>query len=463
MPSGEPESATAVSPRLPREIREYLGHPSLTDLWTAIRTYLERNSLAVTGAVTVELDHDAVDLLNGLVGASRRPWKAGRRQVSLEVLDTALRASAAQAGVVSVVTELTGAPLVDRRATREHQERVRSALWAELDVALARAGLADAPWIPGFVEGLRGSGLLTRAGDAAGRIVNDTGAVLAELRRSGALVGRGPHSEPTSGPLGSAVVELGELATCATGDAHGLDEGRTTTRVVLRAAAAALGIPIPKTSRASRELWAMLGVSPDNVSGTALTWGLRPPGDSLWACSMRQRADAGLVTHMTLQELEAAGLVPDRSNPDRALQPVVEPGTQIWACENPQVVQAVARARIDKPFVCTAGNPSTAAWQLLSLLINASAEFRYHGDFDWPGIWIAHRLYSLGALPWRMGAADYEQAVDSQQGTERLPLDGAPRPTPWDPALSPTMQQLQSAVHEEALLELLLRDASSSS
>ncbi|WP_275003084.1 TIGR02679 family protein [Promicromonospora iranensis] len=459
----EHDPATPADHRLSHEIREYLGHPSLADLWAAIRTHLERNELAGAGTVTVELDHDAADLLNGLVGASRKPWKPGRRQVSLQVLDTALRASAAQAGLVSVVADLTGTALVDRRATREQQERVRSALWADLDKALARAGLADAPWIPGFVEGLRTSGLLTRAGEAAGRIVSDAGAVLTELKKSGVLAERRPETEPTSEPLEPAVVELGELASRTTGDAHGLDEGRPIARLVLRAAASALDVPIPKTSRGTRDLWAMLGVSPDNVSGTALTWGLRPPGDSLWARSMRERADAGLVTHLTLQELDAAGLIPDRSNPERDLQPAVELGTRVWACENPQVIQAVARSRIDAPFVCTAGNPSTAAWQLMSLLINASAEVRYHGDFDWPGIWIANRLYSLGARPWRMGAVDYEHAVDSQQAAERLPLEGAPRPTPWDLALAPTMQRRQSAVHEEALLDLLLRDASISS
>ena len=87
--------------------------------------------------------------------------------------------------------------------------------------------------------------------------------------------------------------ELGELATRGTGDAHGLDGGRVTAALVLRAAAAAFGAPVPTSATERRELWARLGVSPDAVSGTVLSWGLRPPGDDAWSAMMRQRAEPG--------------------------------------------------------------------------------------------------------------------------------------------------------------------------
>ncbi|GAB2503214.1 hypothetical protein GCM10027063_48170 [Promicromonospora xylanilytica] len=439
------------------DVRRNLGHPSLAGLWTAIRTHLERNSLAVTGVVTANLDYEAADRLNGLVGMSHRGWKPGRRKISLTALDVALRASAAQAGLVSVVADLTGGSLIDRPAARRQQDEARSALWARLDTALARAGLADAPWVAGFVEGVRKSGLLTKAGDTGGRIVNEAGAVLSELARSGALKPNRADGVPVE-PSGLTFVELGELATRTTGSAHGLDEGRTTARLVLRAAAAAVGLPVPGTAGERRGLWAMLGVSPDNVSGTVLTWGLRPPGDSLWARSMRLRADAGVVTHLTLQELEAAGLLPGSlaEGAERIL--VAEPETSVWACENPQVVQAAARAGRASPIVCTSGNPSTAAWRLLARLIDDDVSVHYHGDFDWPGIEIANRLYTLGASPWRMNAEDYDAAIKNAQATERLPLEGAARSTPWDPRLALAMQRHGTAVHEEALIELLLRD-----
>jgi len=41
----------------------------------------------------------------------------------------------------------------------------------------------------------------------------------------------------------------------------------------------------------------------------------------------------------------------------------------------------------------------------------------YHGDFDWPGIVIARRIFDRGARPWQFGCRDYIDAVD------RLPAD----------------------------------------
>ena len=439
---------------LPKGIKEYLSHPSLYPLWTAARTRLERSSLTVSGTVTVNLDAEAAHLLKGLYGASRKAPKPGRARVDLGTLDAVLRSSAAQAGLMSVVVAVTGAPLVDRKAKRARQEQARTDLWSCLDAALARAGLADAAWAPGFVDGVRRSGLLTKAGPDAPRIVAEAGAVLDMLATSGALK---PHKDD-SGGSGQLVVELAELATRTTGDAHGLDEGRTTPLLVLRASAAALGFPTPATPRNRRDMWSALGVAPDSVSGTVLTWGLRPPSDSPWAGAMCLRADAGIVTHLTLQELRAVGALPDGDSAPGDRELVVRPGTTVWACENPQVVQAAARAGLDVPFVCTSGTPSVVGWQLLSTLANQAVDVRYHGDFDWPGVGIAASLYRLGVRPWRMSATDYEDAVHANARPGRVLLSEASRDTPWDSRLATVMRRHGVAIHEEELLDILLHD-----
>jgi uncharacterized protein (TIGR02679 family) len=78
---------------------------------------------------------------------------------------------------------------------------------------------------------------------------------------------------------------------------------------------------------------------------------------------------------------------------------------------------------------------------------------RYHGDFDWPGIQIATRVIErLGAAPWRMRCADYE-SVDAT-----LALEGEPVDTPWDPTLRDAMVARARTVHEEQVMETLLRD-----
>jgi len=73
---------------------------------------------------------------------------------------------------------------------------------------------------------------------------------------------------------------------------------------------------------------------------------------------------------------------------------LTRPGEIVHACENPQVLQRLAAAGVDRPLACTSGNPSAAG----SLLLGRTV-VRYHGDFDWPGIAIARRIIGQGAQP----------------------------------------------------------------
>lgn len=421
---------------LPERVREYLGDPSLAPLWSRARDKLERHRLAVVGVVTVELDATGADRLRGLLGRRVNP---GTVRVKLPALDEALRRSSAAAGLITVLTQLGGA-LTDRVAVREHRDAGRSEVWNALDAGLAAAGLAEARWVQPFLEGLRRSGLLTRAGvDTAQAAVGHAGAVLAVLAGGTVLTDPGGLPEPRW--------ELAELAGLATGDAHGLDDGRLAAALVLRVAAAAAGEPVPGSAAERRTLWTLLGVTTDQVSGTVLVWGLRPPGPGRWAAMMRERADQGLITHLTLHELRVA-----------AEQPMVTAGQRVFGCENPQVLQAAARAGVPGPLVCFSGNPASAGLLLLTRLLDAGAQVLYHGDFDWPGVRIAARLVRRGAGVWRMGADDYRDAVRRVPSDARLQLSGLPAETPWDDDLSVIMSRTGTAVHEEALLTALLAD-----
>jgi len=342
---------------------------------------------------------------------------------------------------VTVIEALSG-PLVDRKAARVARTEARASTAALLDAALADAGVGDQEWVPGFVEGTRLAGILTKAGDGAGAAVVHAGAVLAELAASGALDPARSASERTT------EWGLAELATKCTGDAHGLDSGRVAAALVLRAAAAAHCLHPPESAAEVRNMWTLLGVVPDELSGTVLVWSLRPPGDDPWSVMMRARADLGLVTHLTLHELNGAA----------ATLAWAAAGTTVSVCENPQVLQAAARAGTTGALVCTSGNPASAAWVLLRGLIKQGALLRYHGDFDWPGVAIAGRILAAGAQPWRMSAGDYEDAVAAASSADKLPLAGTPGPTPWDRQLAVNMSRIGVAVHEEALLSVLLAD-----
>ncbi|MEW9554090.1 TIGR02679 family protein [Nonomuraea sp. NPDC050783] len=424
---------------LPERTRRYLADPCLTPLWAAARTKLERGRLAVTGTVTVTLDEDGAGKLAGLLG---KPVTAGRARVSLTTLDQALRKSAAAAGLVTVVEQLTGGELVDRAAAREKTRASWAGIWQQLDAALGAAGLAGADWTPVFVEGVRRSGMLTRAGvDAATTVVPQFAAVLRECAAAGAF-------EATVVP--HADWELAELAGRCLGDAHGLDDGKLTASLLLRAAAAAFGIATPETAEERCNLWTRLGVTPDLVSGTALVLNLSPPGPGPWPEMMRARTDMGLMTHLTLHELRGAATGVR----------LATPGTQVFACENPQVLQAAARAGVSVPMLCLAGNPSLAGWQTLRRLVHDGARVLYHGDFDWPGVAIATRLFAVGAEPWRMRTGDYLAAVATLPPDSVLTLTGTPAPTPWEPNLTEAMRRQNLAIHEETLMPILLTDLS---
>ncbi|WP_232425398.1 TIGR02679 family protein [Pseudofrankia inefficax] len=430
---------------LPAATRAYLEAPVLAPVWAAARARLERNELKPTGTLRMDLDEAAAAQLSGLLGVAV-PAGAGRA-IRLADLDVALRASKAGRGLVSVLESLSGETLRDRKADQRISDEQWARVWRALDETLHDEGLGTAPWVGIWVADLRRTGILTRAGaDIARRAVTDAAHALGQLGRTSAPGLCTAPDEPFPGEA-STQLQIGALATATTGDSHGLDDARLTSAAVLRAVAIACGLPAPASSADRRALWRMVGVATDSVSGTVLVWSLRPPGCDPWSEMMRLRADLGLVTHLTLHELERAGKVRLR------------PGGQVVSlCENPQVLQAAARAEVSAPLVCLSGSPAEVGTRLVRTLVGDGAPVRYHGDFDWPGIAIAARLLAVGATPWRMSAADYRRAVAGLAADVGLPLTGTPEATAWDPDLAAAMIRAGVAVHEESLLDDLLAD-----
>jgi uncharacterized protein (TIGR02679 family) len=402
-------------------LRDYLTAESLMPLWVLLRNRLEGNGHVVRGSVSVELDDDGADLLGGVLG---RRISGGPARIRLADLDAAFRSSAAGRGLVSVVADLTGGPLRNLPAEREAVRAGRQVLWAELDQVLTEHGLDKEEWAGQWAHWLRASGTVTRLPRAKATVVLPVAVqVLARVLAD------------DRAPIG-----LAELASEVTGDAHGLDNGYPAAALVLRGVAFALGVAPAASAAERRELWQRVGVSTDEISGTVITWALRPPGNDRWSGMMRERADLGLITHLTMHELHRSA-------------DLTRPGEVIHACENPQVLQALASAEVDRPLACVSGNPAAAGVVLL-----ARCTVRYHGDFDWPGIAIARRVFGLGAQPWRFGRVDYAAGVERLPPDNRLGLTGHAQATPWDEGLRATMTTADVAVHAEALIDQLLAD-----
>jgi uncharacterized protein (TIGR02679 family) len=274
---------------------------------------------------------------------------------------------------------------------------------------------------------------------------------LARLRRAGLLtrIPDTPRVVITAVDVAFACVSgraagtsRAELAARLVGNAHALDDGTPLAQLVLRALATAGEVEVPVGVGARRALWERYGVSVDSVSATCLTLGLRPVADSARERRLCAAADAGDPVHLTHRDVRRTALTLARDS-------------SVLVCENPRVLEAFAEHHGgDVAVVCVAGEPNLVALDVLAALRSGGAHLFYHGDFDWPGVAIANRLVAtVGGEPWLMSVADYRQAARA----DGPPLAGAPVEPSWDPALRAAMEKLGVAVHEEAVLDALLR------
>jgi uncharacterized protein (TIGR02679 family) len=257
---------------------------------------------------------------------------------------------------------------------------------------------------------------------------------LVDVRRLAPSVAEAAAAARTLVQLGAGRrVSRVDLAAEVLGSSHGLDDAAAVTGLVLRGLAQRFGCPFPADAQERRELWAMAGVSGDDVSSTCLVGGL-----PLLSGDLAQRVSSGDPVHVTRRDLR-------RHRFD------VAAGTAVLVVENPRVLEAVADADLAVAVVCGNGNSNNVTMDVLQALAGCGAVLRYHGDFDWPGLAIANRLVrAVGVQPWAMSPADYLAAPPG------LPLRGSAVEAVWDPALTVAMTARGVAVHEEACLPDLL-------
>jgi uncharacterized protein (TIGR02679 family) len=399
--------------------------PEYRRLLERARRSLERTGGSLDGAISVTSPTDTErKAIIGITGQYREGG-ASRLTVRLSDLDAAV-AEATGGGLAELLAILFGVSLRDRPAERER-------LAAGVDQCVRRLNdsyLSSFEWFSSWVAGLRADGTLTRLVNAC-----DTGPVVQAVGVLEAMDGR------------EAPVLLQALAAEVTGDTKALSHPATASTLVLRALALRLGVPRPLSAEDRRDLWDEFDVVVDDLASRVLVLGLPAVGEGLgdWLTSAARR---GIPFCVTLQQLV--------SMPVSVGEPVV------YVCENPAVLRAAsgALAALSMPLICTEGRPSTAFHRLASAVVAGGGELRYHGDFDWPGISIAASVLARhGAVPWRLGAADYLAGVRAGAASgEHVSLSGPPLPTPWDPSLSSVMAETGQVVYEESVTGALLAD-----
>jgi uncharacterized protein (TIGR02679 family) len=371
-----------------------------------------------------------------VLAAARRRWSTVAQRLGGRALNLALELC--QAGDIELIYRLDhptrlGMPVAWRRAAR-HNPTVTALAQRPADAAQEARRLlaahAGEPWLDRWLEDARRSGLLRRASGDGDDLVARAARIVATLP---ALTG-GP-------PVG--VTELAARHGGSRG-AHALDAGHRLTALVLRAAASLVYAPYPRTTAERRALWAEVGVVPDQVSATVLVANLRPSGHHLVARQLRERADAGLPDHLCAADLATGPLTPDNA-------------IDVYVSENPRVLEAALASQATATLICTQGNPTTTALELLMGLAAAGCRLHYRSDFDWPGIAIANRVMAAtGARPWCFDQDTYRTAVDRHGIGDLVPLTGRPVIPAWDPPLGEAMATTGVAIHEELLLEELV-------
>jgi uncharacterized protein (TIGR02679 family) len=377
------------------------------------------------GAITLEgITPEEVRCLGALLGRAWYAPVAGADVPRLELrrIDAALRDSRFHCTLPEALELLHGRSLRDRRAARQALRDGREAIWERASTHPACADRRTAQWL----EHVRRTGALARLAYA------ENGDGLIACLDAAALL-------PADPPEAQAV-----LAARLRGSAHALDAGQPCGALLVSLLAAWAQRSMPTGAAERRELLARFGVLSDSISCAVVALNLPVRGDGLVAGMTRLAA--GRHVSLTLGNL--------------ACEPLPMLGCEVFMCENPTVLGEAERrlGAACPPLVCADGQFTTACLRLLEALVSGGCQIFVHGDFDWGGLHIVSRaMQTIGAEPWRYDVAAYRQAVATVP-TTRL-SSRAPR------ELDPQLQELAAAiggdgraVHEEALLDVLLDD-----
>jgi uncharacterized protein (TIGR02679 family) len=401
--------------------------PEYRRLLERARRSLERTGGDLSGSVSLGHPGDAErKAIIGLTG-QYRDSRTNRIAVRLADLDRAVRETTGR-GLRELLAEQSG-PLRDRPAERSALAGVRDAVLRGAEASLLHASCG---WYRDWLAEIVRDGSLTRLIKAG------------EQARFGQAVRVLEYLDGRSG----GPVLLPVLAADVAGDTKALNYGTALSTLVLRALAIKSGAGRPGTAGERRDLWEANGVVVDDLASRVLVLNIPAEGQGL-AEWLAGAARLGVPFYVTLHQLMTL--------------PLTIRGALVHVCENPAVLRRAAAelGAGSAPLLCTEGQPSAAFHQLAGAVVSGGGELRYHGDFDWPGLAIASSVMrGHGALPWRMGAADYLAGLRAD--VEHVKLTGTPQPTPWDPELSQVMIAAGRVLFEETMAGDLIRDLSGS-
>ena len=400
-----------------------LGSPELAWLVARIRAKLERGE-RLDGIVTLvgatPAQRRAAARLLG-----RNPGRASSLSVPLPAVATELFRAAAAPDLRAAVESL-GGPVRDLAAERAAD----LARFGDALSPLQASSLAGLHWYQEWLDTIRRDGTVTR---------------LIRQRRAEVLMQAAAVLEQLPDASGRSNAVLSALAAGVTGDERALTGGPLPA-LVLRALAIREGVPAPATEEAAEALWAAAGLVADDLASQVLVLNVRCGGEPVgrW---LSEAAEAGEPFRLTLRQLTSS--------------PVLPWAMDIFVCASAALVRAAADELGPEcpALVCTEGEPSVACARLLQAAAGSGSAVHWHADFSWPGLrGTAAAIQRLSARPWRMAAADFQEALAGGGAA----LRGRAEDSAWDPRLAELMQRTGRSVPEDRMLAALLRDLAAS-
>jgi len=406
------------------DLRQILDDlPELSDiLERAAQRYVDLGRLGGTVKIA-PFERRAVDRLGCRVDS--------RGRLKLIDLEHVFRTSRLGTGLLEVLEELRGGPIVTRAEAREREERA----WRDLRSGVTERGAH--PWLDEWLD-------------------EQAGTLRSEWRRYGddwvAELEVTVRAARDLEAIGEAP-ELPHFAYRVCGDAHGLDSDRTAGRLFERLLAhrhADAGFSFPLSAEDRETLFALAGLAIDELSSTVHAAGLGGSDPVMSAARQARR-----VVVLPLRTLYAIG------------DDVWAQGGVVFAVENRSVLSRFHRQLADVPveryptLVCTGGHMSLATLRLLERLAASGAVVRYSGDFDARGLMIAAALSSrLGPAfrPWRLDTGGFFEALRRRGGCDQID------PGPFSLAAAARFPELAQAIAEhgaafqEGLSDVLLDD-----
>ncbi len=198
-------------------------------------------------------------------------------------------------------------------------------------------------------------------------------------------------------------IRLAVLSAQAASDPHALDSGTLCGRLFLHLLAFRSGKEAPENAEQRDSLYYDNGILCDSISSLVTQVGLVlcVGADQTEHPAYRLFRKGHEICTLSLSSLSR-------------LSGACSPSGRVYIVENEMVFTQLCdcSAQFHSPLICTSGQPSVAALQLLDLLAAEDTRLFYSGDFDGKGLSIAAQLcsrYPALLSPWHMSAGDYDQ------------------------------------------------------